>query len=118
MYILKVSVFLLISKSFLIFLISCVCSEETLLLNNKRKIQRNIIFKSGSDEVYVKNTEDILSQINILKKIFFNENLFKTIFFIILFNSAIDSKLSILQYGVQNFSWPHSLINYIPLVSQ
>ncbi|SBT32773.1 conserved Plasmodium protein, unknown function [Plasmodium ovale wallikeri] len=66
----------------------------------------------------VKNSVNLLSQLGVLKKILFKESLFKILFLLILFNSSIDTKFSILQYGVQNYSWPHSLINYIPLVSQ
>ncbi|CAI7719176.1 hypothetical protein PVIIG_03402 [Plasmodium vivax India VII] len=118
MYILKVSIYLLILKSFAIFVISCLCSEETLLLNSSFKMQRNIIQKSENGGVHVKNTVDLLSQLALLKKLLFKENLFKILFLLILFNSSIDTKFSMLQYGVQNYRWPHSLINYIPLVSQ
>ncbi|GAB65433.1 hypothetical protein PCYB_061650, partial [Plasmodium cynomolgi strain B] len=118
LYILKISIYLLILKSFVIFIISCLCSEETLLLNSSFKIQRNIIQKSENGGVHVKNTVDLLSQLALLKKLLFKENLFKILFLLILFNSSIDTKFSMLQYGVQNYRWPHSLINYIPLVSQ
>ncbi|SBT86651.1 conserved Plasmodium protein, unknown function [Plasmodium malariae] len=117
-YILKVSIFFLILKSFIIFVISCISSEETLLLSNDFKVQRNIILKSENGNINVKNTVDLLSQLRVLRKILFNENLFKILFLIVLFNSSVDMKFSMLQYGVQNYRWPQSLINYIPLVSQ
>ncbi|GAW79924.1 hypothetical protein, conserved [Plasmodium gonderi] len=118
MYILKISIYILILKSCAIFIISCLCSEETLLLNSNFKAQRNIIQKSENGGIRVKNTIDLLPQLGILRKILFKENLFKILFLLILFNSSIDTKFSMLQYGVQNYRWPHSLINYIPLVSQ
>ncbi|SBT76055.1 conserved Plasmodium protein, unknown function [Plasmodium ovale] len=117
-YILKVSIFILILKSFIIFLISCASSEETLFLSDNLNAHRNTILNGGNGTMNVKNSVNLLSQLGVLKKILFKESLFKILFLLILFNSSIDTKFSILQYGVQNYSWPHSLINYIPLVSQ
>ncbi|CRG97235.1 conserved Plasmodium membrane protein, unknown function [Plasmodium gallinaceum] len=116
-YIVKVSIFILIIKSFIVFLISYLSSEELLLTNNL-KIQHNIALKCENGNMDIKNTTNMLSQLFILKKILFNENLLKTLFLLMLFNSSIDTKFSILQYGVQNYNWPHSLVNYIPLASQ
>ncbi|CDU16663.1 hypothetical protein YYC_03733 [Plasmodium yoelii 17X] len=117
-YILKVSIFILILKSFIIFLISCLSNEETLLLNDDCNVQNNMILKEGNKNIGVKNTVDLLSQLVVLKKILLNENLLKILFLLILFNSSIDTKFTILNHGIKNYSWPNSLINYIPLVSQ
>ncbi|SBS81454.1 hypothetical protein, conserved [Plasmodium ovale curtisi] len=92
--------------------------EETLFLNDNLNAHRNTILNGGNGAINAKNTVNLLSQLGVLKKILFKESLFKILFLLILFNSSIDTKFSILQYGVQNYSWPHSLINYIPLVSQ
>ncbi|KAI4839709.1 hypothetical protein MKS88_001610 [Plasmodium brasilianum] len=124
----KINYYVYLSTIFFIstnmLLTSCVFegvvveSEETLLLSNDFKVQRNIILKSENGNINVKNTVDLLSQLRVLRKILFNENLFKILFLIVLFNSSVDMKFSMLQYGVQNYRWPQSLINYIPLVSQ
>ncbi|VWU51930.1 conserved membrane protein, unknown function [Hepatocystis sp. ex Piliocolobus tephrosceles] len=116
-YILKVSIFILFFKSCIIFILSCISTDNNFLSSNLQD-QHNLIMKKENGNIYMNNTVDILSQFYILKKTLINENLFKILFFLILFNSPIDTKLSILQYGVQTYNWPHSLINYIPLVSQ
>ncbi|CAD2086852.1 conserved Plasmodium membrane protein, unknown function [Plasmodium vinckei lentum] len=117
-YILKVSIFILILKSFIIFVISCLSSEETLLLNDDCDVQNSLILKEGNRSINVKNTVDLLSQLAVLKKILLNENLLKILFLLILFNSSIDTKFPILNHGIKNYSWPNSLVNYVPLVSQ
>ncbi|CRG99083.1 conserved Plasmodium membrane protein, unknown function [Plasmodium relictum] len=116
-YITKVSIFILILKSLIVFIISSLSSEEFLLTNNL-KIRHNIVLKCENGDIDIKNNANLLSQLSVLKKILFNENLLKTLFLLMLFNSSIDTKFSIFQYGVQNFNWPRSLMNYIPLASQ
>ncbi|SCM00080.1 conserved Plasmodium membrane protein, unknown function [Plasmodium chabaudi chabaudi] len=117
-YILKVSIFILILKSFIIFVISCLSSEEALLLNDDCDVQNSLILKEENRSISVKNTVDLLSQLAVLKKILLNENLLKILFLLILFNSSIDTKFPILNHGIKNYSWPNSLVNYVPLVSQ